>query len=350
MGGLAMAVLVSNEVLVIQDKHSHAPIVAVQEAAPETDHLADLLATDALRPATASPLPVHRRKPTQPAASQVPAVVRPSASPSPTDVWKPKKTETQIVKPPAPIRPVLRARPALRRPAEGLAEWVDRLPTLDELAQLFPKSFRDVEQEKDYISTLDDSIRLSAEDYRNLHINTDYEHAFDSQPNSHLVINPTMFVIHWTATDYKHGVQSFIKVMRDEGLRVEYFIDRQGTIYQLFDNDHHYPAHALGVNSFSQGVEIEATGAEDYTPEQLTSAALLALHFCRENGLAVSSSTILGHYAVDLLYDNPTYDKYSGTFHKAGKKKPYLGKVDPPQEIIDFIVHDNEELARKLND
>lgn len=235
------------------------------------------------------------------------------------------------------------------RPANSPLSWVDRLPGLDELAGLFPASFPKVGQEETYIHELAKQVSVTPADYKKFKLNTDYEDAFASQPSYFQSIDPKLFVVHWTAVEYQNGVQEFIKVMRREGLRVEFFIDHDGAVYKLFNSDTHYPAHALGVNSFSQGVEVEAKNVYGYTPAQLKSVVLLATRFCLENNLPVNRATILGHYGADLLYNNPTYDKYSGTFHADGDRKPYLGKIDPPQEVIDFIVRDASNLARQLS-
>jgi hypothetical protein len=240
----------------------------------------------------------------------------------------------------------LTARPALVN--TGLFSWIDNLPTLDDLKLEFPKSFKNADEQERYIRQLKSGVKLKVRDYKDLEIHRKYERAFTSQPNYYSYIDPEMFIVHWTAVDYKNGVEDFVKVMRREGLRIEFFIDDTGKIYKLFEGDHHYPAHALGANSFSQGVEIEAKNLFGYTPEQLKSAVLLAVKFCRENNLPVNRSTILGHYAVDLIYDNPTYDKYTGTFHKSNGKKPYLGKIDPPQEVINFLVKDAKKLDKQL--
>jgi hypothetical protein len=125
--------------------------------------------------------------------------------------------------------------------------------------------------------------------------------------------------------------------------RIDYFIDRQAQTYQLFESDRNKPAHILNLNSVSQGVEIEAAGTLDYTPEQIEQAIMLAVDFCRRNHLKVNDKTILGHYAADLIFNNPYYSPSTGKF-----KYKSIHKFDPPQELMRVIVAKAKALNKGL--
>jgi hypothetical protein len=95
-------------------------------------------------------------------------------------------------------------------------------------------------------------------------------------------------------------------------------------------------------------VEIE-TGHNDginsplfsCTPEQIEQTVYLAVEFLRRNDLPVDGTTLLGHYAGDLIFTNPNDDPHRARFARAS-----LRKFDPPQELMDVIVAE----ARTLGD
>jgi N-acetyl-anhydromuramyl-L-alanine amidase AmpD len=157
-----------------------------------------------------------------------------------------------------------------------------------------------------------------------------------------------MFIVHWTGIGYT-DVDHFVSSLRP--YRVQFFLDRDAEVYQLFETDHQKPAHALGVNDFAQGVEIE-TGHYDgtnsplfsYTPEQIEQTVYLAVEFLRRNGLPVDGTTLLGHYAADLIFTNPYYDPHQARFTRAS-----LRKFDPPQELMDVIVDKASTLDEALD-
>ena len=157
-----------------------------------------------------------------------------------------------------------------------------------------------------------------------------------------------MFVVHWTGIGYR-GVDHFVTSMKPH--RVQYFIDRDARVFKLFESDTNWPAHALGANDFAQGVEIE-TGPFDektsplfsYTPAQIEHTIYVAVDFLRRNGLPVDETTLVGHYAADLLFTNPYYDPHEGRFSRGRVRK-----FDPPQELMQVIVHKARQLDAALD-
>lgn len=254
-----------------------------------------------------------------------------------------------------PIDPTPQSLPTRRMPYDEFAEhgpeMIERLPSLDVLHEYFPENpmTSDVEAQKQHIVDLHEQVEVSVEDYGRLAVDMTRRGAFRSLPNYHDEIEPTMFVVHWTGMGYR-GVDHFVKSMKPN--RVQYFINRDARVFQLFESDVNWPGHALGANDFAQGVEIE-TGHFDektsplfsYTPAQIEHTIYVAVEFLRRNGLPVDETTLVGHYAVDLLFTNPYYDPHTGRF-----TQDRVRKFDPPQELMEVIVHKAQQLDAALGD
>jgi hypothetical protein len=245
--------------------------------------------------------------------------------------------------------------PTRRLPYERFAENADeimaRIPSLEMMQRHFPASpmTRDVGAQKAHIQQLDELVEVTVEGFEDLTIDLSHQQAFVDLERDHERIQPRMFIVHWTGIGYT-DVDHFVSSLRP--YRVQFFLDRDAEVYQLFETDHQKPAHALGVNDFAQGVEIE-TGHYDgtnsplfsYTPEQIEQTVYLAVEFLRRNGLPVDGTTLLGHYAADLIFTNPYYDPHQARFTRAS-----LRKFDPPQELMDVIVDKASTLDEALGD
>ncbi|MEX0869737.1 MAG: peptidoglycan recognition family protein [Nitriliruptoraceae bacterium] len=225
---------------------------------------------------------------------------------------------------------------------------LDLLPTLDRLQSDMPAVVftDDIERQKDHIRTLDETAEVTREGFDAFVVDRRYR---ASVPTGEALdrIDPRMFIIHWTGGGYE-DVDHFLRVMGS--LRVQYFIDRQARVYELLA-DHEKPAHVLGANDFTQGVEIE-TGHFDevnsplygYTADQITQTVYLAVDFLRRNDLPVDRTTIVGHFAADLIFSNPYYDPHTGTFSQGR-----IRKFDPPEELMAVIVNKARALDRALS-
>jgi hypothetical protein len=253
-----------------------------------------------------------------------------------------------------PLDPVALDLPTRRMPYEEFAErgpeMIERLPSLDVLQAHFPENpmTSDVEAQKEHILHLAEQVEVSVEGYRRLAVDMTRRTAFRSLPNYHDEIEPRMFVVHWTGMGYRN-VDHFVRSMRPN--RVQYFINRDARVFELFESDTNWPAHALGANDFAQGVEIE-TGHFDertsplfsYTPAQIEHTIYVAVDFLRRNDLPVDETTLVGHYAADLLFTNPYYDPHVGRF-----TQDRIRKFDPPQELMQVIVHEAQQLDAALD-
>lgn len=233
--------------------------------------------------------------------------------------------------------------------AAQAADVVAALPSLETLERHFPESAmtRDVTAQLDRIAELESLTEVSVEGYEAFTVDGSRRGAFADDPDDHQRIDPRMFVVHWTGIGFD-DVDHFVRSLKP--YRVQYYLDRDARVYDLFEADDHEPAHARGANDFSQGVEID-TGDFDgrwsplfsYTPEQIEATVYLAVEFLRRNDLPVDESTIVGHYAADLIFSNPYYDPFTGTFTRDSVRK-----FDPPQELMTAIVDKARQLDEAL--
>jgi hypothetical protein len=278
-------------------------------------------------------------------------------------------TPTPITVPPLPVTPesqVMAASSAehMVKPESVADQFIGRIPTLDYLAQRFPDDprWQNVADQKAFIERMYQEVNVTVEDYEAFAVDQSFRGSFVGHPNYPTQITPRMFIIHWTAHRFPDGPPQLVDYMMKDSFTdeqgnvhhkdrtsVDYFMDRAGKTYQLFEDDHHMPAHARSANTFSQGVEIDATGLFDYTPEQVKSAVLLAVNFCRRNNLPVHPATIVSHYAANLLYADPYYDRDSGTLREDPGYADNIDKYDPPQEFItNLILKKAQELNHQL--
>lgn len=216
---------------------------------------------------------------------------------------------------------------------------LEQVPTLEELGGQFPE-FADYQQRLAHINMLDQEASVSVCDFQNFIIDKSRITSFSDQPNYHIRMRPNLFVFHITATRYPNGVDGFVQHLKSRGLRVAYFIDESNT-YSLFEDDTHMPAHAQGLNSFSQGVEIEASNIYEVTPSHIRQATMTFVEYCLKNNLAPSEYTGIGHYAGDVLYDNPSFNPRTG-------KLSFVDKSDMPQELVQVIVNKAQALHAKI--
>lgn len=234
--------------------------------------------------------------------------------------------------------------------AGNAREIIAALPTLEVLSRHFPASpmTRSIGAQKAHIAALDAQAQVSVEGFADLTIDMSRRRAFVEQRWYHRQIRPKLFVVHWTGMGYR-DVDHFVTSLKP--FRVQFFMDRDANVYQLFESDRQLPAHAKGANEFAQGVEIE-TGPFDgvtsplfsYTPAQIEQTVYLAVAFLRRNDLPVDETTLIGHFAADLIFTNPYYDPRAARFSRAS-----IRKFDPPQELMEVIVRKAHALDAALD-
>lgn len=173
-------------------------------------------------------------------------------------------------------------------------------PTISEVQQFPEQNTANPE-----IDQLVNQVNISVEGFNAFNIDKSRVGAFNAElPGK--TIKPEKFVGHWTASTYANGVDHFISSISNRPggcCNVMYFIDTEGNTFQLTEANQ-MTSHASGANSFTQGVEIEASGLNSLNPRQLESFVYLSLSFMREQGISVNRENFLGHMEVDEMYDN----------------------------------------------
>ncbi|MCE7936788.1 N-acetylmuramoyl-L-alanine amidase [Candidatus Saccharibacteria bacterium CPR2] len=155
------------------------------------------------------------------------------------------------------------------------------------------------------IDQLVNQINISVDRFNAFTIDKNHIGAFSAELPER-TIKPEKFVGHWTASTYENGVDHFISSISNRPgkcCNVMFFIDKNGNAFQ-FTEANQMTSHARGANSFTQGVEIEASGLNDLSPKQLESFIYLSLSFMREQGIPVERANFLGHMEIDEMYDN----------------------------------------------
>jgi hypothetical protein len=180
--------------------------------------------------------------------------------------------------------------------------------------------------DSEFMTYLATEAKPTVEEYERFDVDTSRVGVFDDElPNEK--IQPKAFVGHWTAGLYENGVDQFVDVIKSrEGkcCSVMYFMDQSGKVFRFTDkNQKTY--HAAGANDFSQGVEIEARGLRDYTPEQMRNFIYLTKRFLDASDIPVTREAFLGHQEV---------------FDKWGKEvNPKNVKTDMPTSWSDLLIN-----------
>lgn len=233
-----------------------------------------------------------------------------------------------------------------------------QVPTLPELAVIFPAEYGDWQQQVDYIAMLDERAVVTPEDFHNFKYNDQFVNIFADSSEFGTRIIPKLIVPHWTVTKYPAGLAGgelfaiSLKNSAQGRLSSNYFIDHKGsTVYRYYDEDTHMTAGAIGMNRFAINIELEAgltlptdaapTVLYDVTPEALEKMVITVTQLARRYNLAISEYTVIGHLAGDMIFVNDTFNKSTGTVKS-------LRKFDMPQELVTVIIKKAQALDRQL--
>lgn len=182
----------------------------------------------------------------------------------------------------------------------------------------------------EFIDWLTGQVKPSAEEYKSFDVDTSRVNVFADELSGER-IEPKAFVGHWTGAVYPNGVDQFVGAIKNrEGncCSVMYFMDQNAKVYR-FGASWEKMAHAYGANSFTQGVEIEARGLKDYTPEQMKAYIYLSYRFMTANDIPISRENFLGHQEVDQEY---------------GRHQ----KPDMPKELVDKLFPLLQQLSQEI--
>jgi len=159
-------------------------------------------------------------------------------------------------------------------------------------------------------------------------------------------INPTMIVLHWTASKSLMGTyNAFNKSILPSGRKnltgasslnvsSHFLVDRNGTIYQLLP-DTTFARHVIGLNYCAIG--IENVGSNDYP---LTKAQLLANEkLVRYLAKKYKIQYLIGHYE-HTLFKNTSMWRETDPYYQSGK-------IDPGKTFMRNIREELQDLNLK---
>ncbi len=258
---------------------------------------------------------------------------------------------------PPPPPPELKSAETIRRPYEYLLENEEAIfthfPSLEDLSINFGSSknlYGHLERQLEHISMLGSAVQLDAEEFRGFKIDMSLANTFLDKGTT-----PIKAVLwHWTARPV--DVHSLANGLKAKGLGVQNYVHFDGTAYQLTPTNSHYQDHALGLSSFTAGIEIYSSDdlgdnipLLSYTPEAVKSALYVAAHIMEEVGLEANRKTLLSHHFADLVLVNPYYDPTTGVFNPIeGHSPPSIRKHDAVQNLMDMLLPKLQTLQTEL--
>jgi hypothetical protein len=201
-------------------------------------------------------------------------------------------------------------------------------PTQTETPSLPGNQLPPAGSQEQQIAWFDQNVHVTPEDFRSFQIDLSRMGVFNDELGNEF-IRPTTFIIHWTGGNYSGGVDQFVSAIKGRDgncCNVQFYIDKSGKVWQ-FMPDNEMAAHARGANSWSTGVEIEATGLGDYNLAQMKAAVLLYRHL---DGLPTN----------DINLDNPD------SIRAHSEVTP--GKIDPPAGLVDVLYNKAKGLAWEM--
>lgn len=159
-------------------------------------------------------------------------------------------------------------------------------------------------------------------------------------------INPSMIVLHWTASRSLMGTyNAFNKSILPSGRKnltgasslnvsSHFLVDRDGTIYQLLP-DTTFARHVIGLNYCAIG--IENVGSNDYplTKAQLFANEKLVRYLAKKYNIQY----LIGHYE-HTLFKNTAMWRETDPYYQSGK-------IDPGKNFMKNIREELQDLNLK---
>jgi hypothetical protein len=290
-----------------------------------------------------------------PPTTSPPETVPPTTTTAPPPPPPPPPPPTVVMKSAESSEWELPAAERRRMPYEEFASnselMISKLPTLEALQVMFPSAFfNDVEGQKRHIAYLDESVHLDPEEFRRFGFDTSRANAFSAE-----AMASRMLIWHWTGDHYETP-DDIIRVLANRGLGVQGYCHHDHLAYRFVPDLGMAVGHSLGLNDFAMGLEVYS-GTYDgvrsplfsFTPEVTKTGLYASVSMFREKNLPINFATFMSHMAGDLIFVNPYYDPYTGTFHPIpGHKPPHVRKFDQPQEFMQMVVPKAQALDAAL--
>src|SRR5690606_17975243 len=130
---------------------------------------------------------------------------------------------------------------------------------------------------------------------------------------------PRMVIWHWTGSHF--DTPASLKSITPKA-STQIYVHSDAVAYQMVPDINLIAGHARNLNPVSWGMEMYSGHFDkvhsplfSFTPAQVETGIYVAVNRLRSANLPVNEATLMGHYAGDLIFMNPYYDPYSGTFN-----------------------------------
>ncbi len=231
---------------------------------------------------------------------------------------------------------------------ERIQGLVGFMPGLQELAAQHPSTpyFQDIPGKMALLERINRETSVSADEYYHTIVDESRVGVFRGHPDYGKRITPRLTVVHWTAEFPPGGLDQLIEGMKKAKRNYHYVVDKiidgRAQTYRLFDED--FPrqgAHAFRANQLGRGISIMAARLEDIHPLHVKEVVKTIVRDHRMNQLPIDHTTVVSHFATDLILDNPTFDP-------ATRRAGTIGKFDVPQELMNIVVEKAKTLDLSL--
>jgi hypothetical protein len=219
------------------------------------------------------------------------------------------------------------------------------MPGLQQLYAQKPNvpHFQNIPEKMAHIERLRRETDVSVDEYHHTVVNESMVGAFRGHFDDYTKrITPRLTVVHWTGEFYQGDMNRLVRGMIGRKVNYNGVVDQitngQTQMYRFFDED--FPrmgAHAHRGNQLGRGYAMVGAKFEDLHPLQLKEIIKAIVRDHRMDRLAIDHTTVLSHFAIHLILDNPT-------FNPSTQLADSYGKFDIPQEAIDIIIEKAQAL------
>lgn len=160
------------------------------------------------------------------------------------------------------------------------------------------------------------------------------------------IIDPKFIVIHFTGSGTMSSNFNYFNNVEIENARkrnknqsklnvsAQFLVDRDGTVYQLMD-DNQFARHTIGLNYSAIGVENIGSNTQPLTEAQAKANIALIKHLCKK-------------YKIEYLIGHSEYGVFRNTcLWKETNPKYFTHKIDPGESFMKKLRLGVQELQLK---
>lgn len=222
--------------------------------------------------------------------------------------------------------------------------YIKLLPRLDGLVAQGKMSPEAAAEQKAHIEKLRNETVVTRPEYDKFEKsqvdNTSYVNVFSGHPYFNDRIRATKIVLHWAGNHYVDVPDMANKMMSAKSpdgspdrRNVQFMIDRT-KLFRTTPSDRIFRgAHAPGANDDSIGIEHNRiTKMIDVQPVDAKVTAMGVVYIARRNNIEINERNIWTHAGIDLMHNNPGYDRETGTINGN------MRKFDYPQDYLFDVI------------